>query len=116
MHFKLIIIMSEDKRTQDVLRAARDAGATGCTVLNHARGEGLSPTKTFLGLSLDSQVDVILLLAEEHMSREIMERIADAGEFDETPGTGIAFQIDVEDAIGVRHQIEALTDEVEERL
>ena len=116
MHFKLIIIMSEDKRTQDVLHAARDAGATGCTVLNQARGEGLSPTKTFLGLSIDSQVDVIMLLAEEHMSREIMERIAEAGEFDETPGTGIAFQIDVEDAIGVRHQIEALAEEVEERL
>lgn len=116
MHFKLIIIMSEDKRTKDVLRAARDAGATGCTVLNQARGEGLSPTKTFLGLSIDSQVDVILLLAEEHMSREIMEQIAAAGEFDETPGTGIAFQIDVEDAIGVRHQIAALAEEVEERL
>lgn len=108
--------MSEDKRTKDVLRAARDAGATGCTVLNQARGEGLSPTKTFLGLSIDSQVDVILLLAEEHMSREIMEQIAAAGEFDETPGTGIAFQIDVEDAIGVRHQIAALAEEVEERL
>ncbi len=116
MHFKLIIIMSEDKRTKDVLNAARRAGATGCTVLNQARGEGLSPTKTFLGLSIDSQVDVIMLLAEEHMSREIMEQIAAAGEFDETPGTGIAFQIDVEDAIGVRHQIEALTEEVEERL
>ena len=116
MHFKLIIIMSEDKRTQDLLNAARKAGATGCTVLNQARGEGLSPTKTFLGLSIDSQVDVILLLAEEHMSREIMEKVAAAGEFDETPGTGIAFQIDVEDAIGVRHQIEALTEEVEERL
>ena len=116
MHFKLIIVMSEDKRTNDVLSAARDAGATGCTVLNQARGEGLSPTKTFLGLSIDSQVDVVLLLAEEHMSREIMEQIALAGEFDETPGTGITFQIDVEDAIGVRHQIEALTEEVEERL
>ena len=116
MHFKLIIIMSEDKRTQDLLNAARKAGATGCTVLNQARGEGLSPTKTFLGLSIDSQVDVILLLAEEHMSREIMEKVAAAGEFDETPGTGIAFQIDVEDAIGVRHQIEALTEKVEVRL
>ena len=116
MHFKLIIIMSEDKLTQDLLNAARNAGATGCTVLNQARGEGLSPTKTFLGLSIDSQVDVILLLGEEHMSREIMEMVAKAGEFDETPGTGIAFQIDVEDAIGVRHQIEALTEEVEERL
>ncbi len=116
MHFKLIIIMCEDKRTKAVLDAAREAGATGCTVLNQARGEGVVPTKTFLGLSIDSQVDVILLLAEEHMSREIMERIAVAGEFDETPGTGIAFQIDVEDAIGVRHQIAALTEKVEDRL
>ena len=116
MHFKLIIIMAEDERTQHILDAARKAGATGCTVLNQARGEGINPTKTFLGLSIDSCVDVILMLAEEHMSREIMERAAIAGEFDETPGTGIAFQIDVEDAIGVRHQIAVLTEAVEDRL
>jgi nitrogen regulatory protein PII len=116
MHFKLIIIMAEDERTQDILDAARDAGITGCTVLNQARGEGVEPAKTFLGLSIDSHVDVILMLAEEHMSREIMERVASAGEFDESPGSGIAFQIDVEDAIGVRHQIEALSGAVEERL
>jgi len=116
MHFKLIIIMVEDKRTREVLDTARDAGATGCTVLNQARGEGISPAKTFLGLSIDSQVDVIMLLAEEHMSREILEKVAAAGEFDETPGTGIAFQVDVEDAIGVRHQIAALAEVVEERL
>ncbi|NIM69846.1 MAG: P-II family nitrogen regulator [Xanthomonadales bacterium] len=116
MHFKLIIIMVEDNRTRDVLDAAREAGATGCTVLNQARGEGVVPAKTFLGLSVDSQVDVILLLAEEHLSRQILETVAQAGEFDERPGTGIAFQLDVEDAIGVRHQIAALTEVVEERL
>ena len=115
MHFKLIIIMVEDKRTREIIDAARDAGATGCTVLNQARGEGVSPAKTFLGLSFDSQVDVIMLLAEEHMSRGILEKVAAAGEFDKTPGTGIAFQIDVEDAIGVRHQIEALSDALEDR-
>lgn len=116
MHFKLIIIMAEDERTNAIIDAARKAGATGCTVLNQARGEGITPAKTFLGLTVDSQVEVILMLAEEHMSREIMERAAEAGEFDETPGTGIAFQIDVEDAIGVRHQIAALTEAVENRL
>jgi nitrogen regulatory protein PII len=116
MHFKLIVIMVEDKRTDDILDAARQAGATGCTVVNQARGEGLTPSKSFLGLSIDSQVDVILLLAEEHLSREILEAVASAGEFDETPGTGIAFQVDVEDAIGVRHQIAALSGVVEERL
>ena len=116
MHFKLLIIVVEDERTQDILDAARKAGTTGCTVLNQARGEGIKPSKTFLGLSIDSQVDVILVLTEEHMSREVMEKVAIAGEFDETPGTGIAFQVDVEDAIGVRHQIEALTDALEDRL
>ncbi len=116
MHFKLIIIMAEDKRTQDILEAARKAGTTGCTVLNQARGEGVSPAKTFLGLSIDSQVDVIMLLAEEHMSREIMEKVATAGQFEETPGSGIAIQIDVEDAIGVRHQIAALAEAVEDKL
>ena len=43
-------------------------------------------------------------------------KIGEAGEFDETPGTGIAFQVDVEDAIGVRHQIAALTEAVEDML
>ena len=116
MHFKLIIIMVEDDRTQSVLDASREAGATGCTVLNQARGEGVNPAKTFLGLSIDSQVDVILMLAEEHLSRDIMETIAQAGEFEGSSGAGIAFQIDVEDAIGVRHQIQALAETVEDRL
>ena len=34
----------------------------------------------------------------------------------EKPGTGIAFQIDVEDAIGVAHQVQTLTEAVEEEL
>lgn len=110
MHFKLIIIVVEDRRTQDILDTARSAGATGSTVLNYARGEGVNPARTFLGLSIDNQVDVVLIMAEEHMCAEIMEKVAIAGEFDETPGTGIAFQLNIENAIGIRHQIEALTD------
>jgi nitrogen regulatory protein PII len=116
MHFKLIVVMVEDHHTSEVLGAAREEGATGATVLNQARGEGLSPTKTFLGLSVGNQVDVILMLVEEHLARHVLEKIAQVGEFDQTPGTGIAFQVDVEDAIGVRHQISALTETVEDRI
>ncbi len=116
MHFKLIIVMAEDAKTQAVLTAARDAGATGATVLNQARGEGIIPSKTFLGLSINAQVDVLLMLVEEHLSRQIMEKVAEAGDFDTAPGTGICFQLDVEDAIGVRHQISALTEVVEDQI
>ncbi len=41
MRFKLIIAFIEDSKTDDVLEAAREAGATGATVINNARGEGL---------------------------------------------------------------------------
>ena len=114
MHFKLIVVMVEDRHTNEILSAAREEGATGATVLNQARGEGLSPTKTFLGLSVGNQVDVIMMLVEEHLSRHVLETIAAVGKFDETSGTGIAFQVDVEDAIGVRHQIQALEGTLEE--
>jgi len=114
MHFKLIIVMVEDHHTEEILAAAREEGATGATVLNQARGEGLSPAKTFLGLSVGNQVDVLLMLVEEHLSRQVLERIAEVGKFDQSPGTGITFQVDVEDAIGVRHQISALTETVED--
>jgi nitrogen regulatory protein PII len=116
MHFKLLVVMVEDQHTEEILAASREEGATGATVLNQARGEGLSPTKTFLGLSVGNQVDVILMLVEEHLSRHVLEKIAEVGKFDETSGTGIAFQVDVEDAIGVRHQIRALVETVEDRI
>lgn len=116
MHFKLIITLVEDDKTDAVLDAARTAGATGATVINQARGEGVKKTKTFFGLSLETQRDVLLFLVEEHLSRKILETISRVGEFDEKPGTGIAFQIDVEDAVGVMHQVEELTPMVEEEL
>ena len=62
MHFKLIIALTEDAITDKVVNAARTRGATGSTVISSARGEGMQVAKTFLGLSLDTQRDVILLL------------------------------------------------------
>ena len=116
MHFKLIIAFVEDSKTDDVMNAARESGATGCTVITNARGEGIKESKTFLGLTLATQRDVVLLLVEQHLSRQILEHIGEVGEFDAKPGTGIAVVIDVEDAVGVLHQAEELEDIVEEKL
>lgn len=116
MHFKLIIALTEDSITDKIVEAARNKGATGSTVISHARGEGIKVAKTFLGLNLETQRDVVLLLVEEHMSREILENIARVGKFDTSPGTGIAFSIDVEDAVGVSHQVSQLAEKVEEEL
>ena len=116
MHFKLIIAFVEDEKTDVVLDTSRKFGAMGATVINNARGEGLEQSKTFFGLTLETQRDMLLFLVEEHLSRTILEEISRAAEFDSKPGTGIAFQIDVEDAIGVMHQVEELIPVVEEEL
>ena len=116
MHFKLIIAFVEDEKTDSILRAAREAGGTGCTVVSNARGEGLKTHKTFLGLSLTTQRDLVLLLVEKHLSRHILEHINEVGEFDARPGAGMAVQIDVEDAVGIMSQIERLTEIVDEEL
>ena len=116
MHFKMIVVFVEDDKTDAVMKAARDAGATGATVINHARGEGLKKSRTFLGLTLETQRDVLLLIVEEHLSRHILEEIERAGEFEEKPGTGIAVQLDVEDAVGVSHQISKISTKLEDAL
>ena len=116
MKFKMIIAIVSDNKTEQILKTAREAGATGCTVIASARGEGLKPSATFLGLTLEGQRDVVLLLVEEHLSRHILERIAVAGRFDETVGAGVAFQLDIEDAVGMGTQIKTIVQELEDEL
>lgn len=114
MHFKLIIAFVDNTKTDLVMDTARQHGAKGATVINNARGEGIKQSKTFFGLNLDSPRDVLLFLVEEHLSRYILEKIAAAAEFDNKPGTGIAFKVDVEDAIGLMHQAQELVQELED--
>lgn len=116
MRFKLIVAFVEDSRTDVVLDAARSAGATGATVINNARGEGLNQKTTFFGLTLEVQKDVLLFVVEEHLSRHILETISRVGEFDLESGQGIALQIDIEDVVGIAHQVETLTKVVEDEL
>lgn len=108
MKFKLIIALVEDARTDTILDAAREAGATGATVITSVRGEGLKQKKSFLGLTVSGQRDMALFLVEEHRASAIMEAVADAGHFPTDPGSGVVFQIDIEDAIGLETQVQAL--------
>ena len=113
MKFKAIIALVTDDATERITSCARERGATGCTVITSARGEGLNPAKTFFGLNLEGHRDLLLFLVEEHLSRVILEAIAQEGRFDEEVGTGIAFQLDVEDAVGLSSQLETIQHEIE---
>lgn len=116
MNLKMIMAFVADEKTTAVMHAAREAGATGATVITGVRGEGLVPEKTFLGLDLSAQRDVLLFLVAAPKAREILETISVAGKFEEEPGTGIAIQVEIEDAVGMNTQKDALIHEIEESL
>ena len=115
MHFKLIIAFTQQDKTEEILTQTRRQGAKGATVISQARGEGVAQKKTFFGLGIEQQTDMILLLVEEHLARDVLETINRVAQFD-NENEGIAFQIDVEDAVGISHQIKALNKTVEEKI
>ncbi len=110
MRFKLILASVKADITDTIVDAAKAAGATGATILP-GRGTGIKEAKTFFGLSLEAQTDVVLLLVEEHLIDKILNAIKKAGKFDK-PGTGIAFVIPVEQVVGLESQIEKFEEEV----
>jgi nitrogen regulatory protein P-II 1 len=112
MRFKLILASVKADITDDIVDAAKDAGATGATIIP-GRGTGISEAKTFFGLSLEAQTDIIMLLVEEHVVTKILKTIQETGEFHK-PGTGIAFVVPVEHVVGLESQIEKFKEEVRE--
>ena len=112
MRMKLIVALVDEDRVDAVVEAARAGGATGATVIGRARGEGLKPEKTFLGLDLHAIGNVVLFVVVETRARDILERIRDAGRFDEEDGTGVAFQIAIEDAVGLTTQMPVIREEL----
>ena len=105
MKLKLIVALVDDARTDAVIEAARAAGATGATIITGVRGEGLIPQKTFLGLDLWASRNVILFVVSAARAEDILASIGREGRFDTEPGTGVAFQVDIEQAIGLRTQL-----------
>ncbi len=116
MRMKLIVAMVSDDRTNTVIDAARAGGATGATTITSVRGEGLKPEKTFFGLDLAAKRDVVLFLVVETRARDILERIRDAGRMDTDHGAGIAFQLAIEDAVGLTTQLPTILEELEHEI
>lgn len=113
MKFKVVLSSVKSDLTDRVVDAAKEAGATGATII-HARGTGMHEAKTFFGLALEDQTDIIMLLLEEHLVKNILDAMSTAGEFHK-PGTGIAFVMPVDNVIGLESQIKKFRDEVRDQ-
>ena len=113
MKFKIVFAPVKTHKTDPVVDAAKASGATGATIIP-ARGTGIREAKSFFGLTLEDQTDIVMFLLEEHIVDQVLEAIRTAGEFDK-PGTGIAFVLPVEQVVGLESQMERFKEEVRDK-
>ena len=77
--YELIVAIIEKGYTDEVMDAARAAGAGGGTVIR-AKGTGGKNAETFLGVSLAEEKEMIFIVAHVDKKRAIMEAVMrDAG-------------------------------------
>ena len=103
MKLYLVVSVVKPEYTDDIVDAAKDVGATGATIIP-ARGVGVHEAKTFFDLTLEAQSDVLMFILPDACVDPVLNAINRAGEFDK-PGTGIAFAIPVDRAIGLESQM-----------
>ena len=97
---ELVVVILNEGCSDMVMAAARPAGASGGTVLA-GKGTGTRESEKFLGISLASEKDVVLIVAEKTKKAAIMKAIMEkAG-----PGTAaasICFSLPVTAVEGLR--------------
>jgi len=82
--------------------ALATAGATGGTLL-HGLGLGSKEAEKFLGITIQPEKDVILILAPQAKKARIMEEITHEAGLN-TTGRGICFSLPVNTALGLINQ------------
>ena len=70
----LIVVIANQGSTDLVMDAAREAGATGGTVI-HAKGTGTDLVRKFFGVSIASEQEMVFILARSEAKKPIMKAI-----------------------------------------
>ena len=95
--YELIVIVANEGRTDQVMNAARAAGATGGTVL-HGKGTG-SQNKKFYNVSIAAEKEVILMVAQNDRKAAIMQSVLHHAGPDSEAGA-ILFSLPVSEVAG----------------
>ncbi len=97
---ELIVVVLNEGYSDNVMDAARSAGATGGTVL-HAKGTGKNRAEKFLGVSLADEKDVVYIISSADKKSDIMKAITnDCGTATEVGA--ICFSLPISEVAGLR--------------
>ena len=97
---ELVVAIAKQGHTDQVMNAARSAGATGGTVV-HAKGAGTDLAKKFFGVSIATERELVFILVKAENRKDIMKAIiAQAGV--KTEAEAMVFSMPVSDIAGLR--------------
>ena len=97
---ELIVVIANRGHTDQVMDAARSAGAAGGTTI-HAKGTGTELARKFLGVSLAAEKEIVFILAKEAARKPIMKAVmTQAGMH--TKAQAVVFSLPVTDLAGLR--------------
>lgn len=108
---KCIVGIVERGKADSVVKAAKEAGASGATIF-FGRGTGETEAKRLFNINVESSKEIIIILADEEKRPEIMKAMTEVGELKKA-GAGIVFSFEIESLIGFNHRqgtIETLED------
>jgi len=99
--YDLIVTIVGRGYADRVIRASKDAGAEGGTVI-YGRGTGIHEQKTLFGIPVEPEKEIILTLIPNESTEQVLSAIVKAGDL-EKPGTGISFVLEVKKVAGIVH-------------
>ncbi|MDR2730992.1 MAG: P-II family nitrogen regulator, partial [Treponema sp.] len=97
--YDLIISIVNHGFSDDFMDTARQAGATGGTVIN-ARGQAHQGAVKFFGVSVQNEREIILILTKREQKVDIMKAVSEAHGLN-TKAQGLIFSLPVDDTLGL---------------
>ena len=97
---ELLIVVGNRGYSEQIMDAAREAGATGGTVV-HANGTGMKRAEKFLGISLASERELVMIVSATPKKNAIMQSIMKKAGL-ETDAKAIVFSLPVTDTAGLK--------------
>ena len=97
--YNAIFVVVDRGKAEEVIEAAKLAGARGATVIN-ARGSGIHETKKLFAMPIEPEKEIVMILAQIELTDAIVSSIREQLRIEE-PGKGIMFILNVEQTYGL---------------
>jgi nitrogen regulatory protein PII len=91
----LLTCVVQPGHAEDIIKAARDVGATAGAITYHARGVGTRERLGILGVAVEAERDVINILVADDQKDLVFETLYRAGKL-ATPGMGFIYTTPLE--------------------